>query len=124
MATVDDSLNEQAARSSGRWQHPRLLAFLTVLALGSSVNAVVNGGLFGPDPWKGIDLFNEEAVSSQFGGLGVKGRGWDQAKTCGRMYQIVETACGLEQRDHDADSIRRCIAHELKYTMWSAYGCR
>ncbi len=127
MTTVDNSLNETPAGSGGRWQHPRLLAFLFVLAMGSSLNALVNGGLFGPAEWKGVALFGEEVAqgaAGEFGGFGPTSRGWDQAKACGRMHQIVETACGLKQRDRDAEGIRQCIAHELKYTMWSAYGCR
>ncbi|GAB4238643.1 MAG: hypothetical protein Tsb0032_42950 [Kiloniellaceae bacterium] len=124
MTTVDDSLNEAPSAGGGRWQHPRLLAVLFVLALGSSINAVLSGGLFGSEPWKGVTLFDETGVIGDFGVLGTEGRGWDQAKTCGRIHQIVETACGLKQRDHDVTDIRQCVAYELKYTMWSAYGCR
>ena len=43
---------------------------------------------------------------------------------CERMEYIVGTACALQQRDHDVEGTRQCVAQELKYTMWSAYGCR
>ncbi|WP_193371277.1 hypothetical protein [Pelagibius marinus] len=123
MALLDNSFNARAAGLIGRWEqrweHPRLLALAFVLALGSSVNAMVSGGLL-EDPWKKVALFGEGTeVAGAFGAGNV-----DQAKACGRIHQIVETACGLKQYDHDSDGIRQCIAYERRYTMWSAYGCR
>lgn len=124
MTTLDDSLNLRPTGVLGRWEHPRLLALLFILALGSSVNAVVNGDLPNSDLWKGGTLLGEEAAAvGGVGAFGPGGESWEQAKACGRIEQIVHTACGLKQHDHDAEGIRQCMAYEMKYTMWSAYGC-
>ncbi|MEO3429868.1 hypothetical protein AAFN88_13475 [Pelagibius sp. CAU 1746] len=123
MTLLDNSFHGRAAGIIGsweqRWKHPRLLALAFVLALGSSFNAVVNGDL-GPDSWKDAALLG---AGTQVAGT-LSGADWDRAKTCGRIQQIVETACGLKQYDHDPEGIRQCIAYERKYTLWSAYGCR
>lgn len=123
MTLLDNSFNARAAGLIGRWEqrweHPRLLALAFVLALGSSINALVNDRVL-EDPWKNVVLFGEGAEVADAFGAGD----WDHTKTCGRIQQIVETACGLKQHDHDLESIQQCIAYERKYTMWSAYGCR
>ena len=126
MAIADDKMNDAAVRLGGRWQHPRLLALLTVLAVGLSVNALVNGGALSTKAqWKGIELFDKAAFSVDGEAVdGAKGLVLDRAKTCGRIHSIVETACGFRQRGRDRDGLRRCMAYELKYTMWSAYGCQ
>lgn len=122
MTLLDNSFNARAAGLIGRWEqrweHPRLLALAFLLALGTSINAVVSGSL-PEDPWKNVAFFGEGTEVA--GALGAGD--WDHTKTCGRIQQIVETACGLKQYDHDPDGIQQCIAYERKYTMWSAYGC-
>jgi len=91
------------------------------LAFGLSANALLNGGAFSDRlQWKGVELFDDAALH-QAGGTGAGELG--HAKACARMAQIVQSACGLRQRDHDADGIQLCVAQELKYTMWSAYDC-
>lgn len=122
MATVDNSLDGTVPKLGRRWQHPRLLLALGVLAAGLSANAAVNGGTLGRHvQWKGIELFDEAALAT--GGEPAEGRSLDQTKACARIHSIVETACGLRQRDRDSEGLRLCMAYELKYTMWSAYGC-
>lgn len=125
MTILDSSLTARAAGLYGRWEqrweYPRLLAVLFVLAFASSVSAVVSGGLGQGGAWKGTSLFGVGAES--FGTFSSADENWEQVKVCGRIHQIVETACGLKQYDHDAEGIRQCIGHELKYTMWSAYNC-
>jgi hypothetical protein len=136
MTTLDGGETQQAAGLYGRWQqrwqYPRLLALLIVLAFASSVNAALNGGPLNGGPLNG-ELLNEGAWKSTalfgagtetLGAFGTAGANWQQTKTCARIHQIVETACGLKQYDHDPEGIRQCMAYELKYTMWSAYGCR
>ena len=126
MAIADDKMNDAAVRWGGRWQHPRLLALLTVLAVGLSANALVNGGAFSTKAqWKGIAL--SDSVMFSLSGApadGVEQRALARVKACGRIHSIVETACGFRQRGRDRDGMRRCMAYELKYTMWSAYGCQ
>ena len=71
-----------------------------------------------------------DAALSGAGEVTLASRGVDAAdagvprQACGRIEEIVHTACGYKQHDHDADGIRQCVAYELKYTMWSAYGCQ
>lgn len=127
MTLLDSSLTARAAGLFGRWEqrweHPRLMAMLIVLALGTSLNAAVTGGgVLNEGSWKNVALFG--AGADRLEAFGTAAPNWQQAKTCGRIQQIVETACGLKQYDHDAEGIRQCVAYELKYTLWSAYGCR
>jgi hypothetical protein len=123
MVTVDNSVDRAAAPGGGRWQHPRLLLLLGALAFGLSLNAAVKGNLFSDQPpGKGIELFDEAALVKSAPGMTVQNL--ERLKTCGRIRQIVETACGLSRRDRLAEGVEQCIAYELKYTLWSAYGCQ
>src|SRR5690606_14036299 len=76
------------------------------LALGTLVNLGLSGGA-GRSP-AGTAVAAETAAPA----------------VCQRIEHIVGTACGLKQRDRDAYGIRHCVAQELKYTLWSAYGCQ
>ncbi|MEQ8356878.1 MAG: hypothetical protein RH942_15155 [Kiloniellaceae bacterium] len=126
MVTLDNDPNDAALSGGERWQYPRLLALLTALAAGMTLNALVNGGAFSDRiQWQGIDLFDKAApVEASAGVSGSSGPGVNDVEACGRIEQIVHTACGLRQRDRDAEGLRRCVAYELKYTLWSTYGCR
>ena len=138
MVTLDESLNEGNVGAPGRWKHPRLLVLLSVLALGLSINAVVNAGYLtgendGSRPGSVGEWLAQQGVFSTDGATAPGGgqsawaaasRDLDRRKVCGRMQRIIETSCGLKQRDRDAQGIRTCIAQELQYTMWSAYGCQ
>lgn len=100
------------------WRRPSWLVLPVALPLflvfGLAVGTLVNLGLTGA-------------------GLQSQGSGFVQPasaataavplEACGQIQYIVDTACSLQQRDRDASEIRRCVARELKYTMWSAYGC-
>lgn len=121
MVTLDNSLNVAGPGSFGRWQHPKLLLVLGVLALALTANSLIGGGAFSDRlQWKGVEFFDRTALA-EAGGVAAGDLGY--AKACARMSQIVQTACGMQQRDHDAEGIRQCVAYELKYTMWDAYGC-
>ena len=132
MAALDESPNEVDAGVLRRWKHPRLLVLLSVLALGLSINAVVEAGYLtgkingsgnvSAGDWLGI--FATEAGEKSEASQLAEARSLDQRKACGRIQRIVETSCGLKQRDRDAEGIRICVAQELQYTMWSAYGCK
>jgi hypothetical protein len=94
------------------------LALPLFLALGLATGTAINLGLSGE--WIGRqDTGRLSAAEAQVelasGPAGVE--------ACGRIQNIVETACGLRQHDHDRDGIRQCVSYELKYTLWSAYGC-
>ncbi len=132
MAALDESPNEVATGVLRRWKHPRLLVLLSVLALGLSINAVVEAGyLTGKMNGSGTDsagdwlgIFATEAGGESEASQLAEARSLDRRKACGRIQRIVETSCSLKQRDRDAEGIRICVAQELQYTMWSAYGCK
>lgn len=95
------------------------LALPLFLALGFATGTAINLGLSGE--WIGRqDTGRLSAAEAQAGLAGGPAAG----EACGRIQNIVETACGLRQYDHDSDGIRQCVSYELKYTLWSAYGCR
>ncbi|MGF1628315.1 MAG: hypothetical protein ACFCUT_02490 [Kiloniellaceae bacterium] len=123
MVTIDDSLHETTAAASDWWRRPRWLvlplALPVFLTFGLAVGTLVNLGLNGD--WVGRQGSGQLAAAELDGG-GATGMG--PVEACGRMQYIVETACSLKQRDRDASDIRLCVAQELKYTMWSAYGCQ
>jgi len=105
-----------ARRALPRWlMLPVALPLFLVagLAVGILVNLGFNGGA-GPEGG-----FLTPASAATADGAAVSPPG-----ACARMEYIVSTACALQQRDHDVEGARQCVAQELKYTMWSAYGCR
>jgi hypothetical protein len=126
MVAIDNALNKVPDGPQRRWQHPRLLLLLSVIAFGLSVNAVLSGGSFG------IGLPSEEgrvaaraaAAGRSEVALAAPVAAGNLEQSCRRIENIVKSACGLRQRDRDAEGIRLCTAYELKYTLWSAYGCR
>jgi len=137
MVSIDERLHETLAGVGGRWRPltrrlaPRRVAlrrlaprwlvlpvalplFLVFgLALGTLANLALTGGA---GEQAGL-VAPASAAAAERDGLVPPG-------SCARMRQIVDTACSLKQRDHDAGDIRQCVAHELKYTLWSAYGCQ
>lgn len=123
MVTNDKSLQGPAARGAVRRGAARWLALPLALPLflagGLAVGAVANLGVFGD--WighrDGGRVAAAEADRGTEGSLASLG-------ACGQIRHIVETSCGLRQRDRDATGIRECVAYELKYTMWSPYGCQ
>ena len=128
MVTIDDRLLGTAAGTADWWRRPRWLvlpialpiALPVFLTFGLAVGTLVNLGLNGD--WVGLQG-GGQVMAAEFGG-GRNAPGSMPAQTCGRMQHIVETACGLKQRDRLASDIRQCVSHELKYTLWSAYGCQ
>jgi len=142
MVSIDDRLNEAGAGPDWmqrRWAQrlwgerpwgqlrgvltpPRALplALAGGLAVAALV-AVVAGGWFAAPADAALSGSGEVTLASGDSGLTASGV---PVQACGRIAEIVHTACGYQQLDHDADGIRQCVAHELKYTMWSAYGCR
>ncbi len=95
------------------------LALPLFLALGLATGTAINLGLSGD--WMGRQDTGRLAAAEAEGRLAEGPTG---VQACGRIRNIVQTACGLRQYDHDSAGIRQCVSHELKYTMWSAYGCR
>lgn len=110
-----------ARRGPGlRWPLPRWillpLALPLFLVAGLAAGTLINLGLSGIGLGEGEGtLLTPASAATTDAGV--------PAGVCARMAYIVNTACALKQRDHDIEGTRRCVAHELKYTMWSAYGC-
>lgn len=123
MVTTDESLQGPARPAVARRRAPPWLALPLALPLflagGLAVGAIANLGVFGD--WishkDGGRVAAAEADHRPAEGLPGTG-------ACGQIRYIVETSCGLRQRDRDATGIRECVAYELKYTMWGAYGCQ
>ncbi|GAB4370264.1 MAG: hypothetical protein Kow00114_30490 [Kiloniellaceae bacterium] len=124
MVSIDDRLGEAAPSMPKGFPAalpralPRSLPLLLAggLALGVLAAAVAGGWLAGPAD---AALSGADEVVPASGEPAMVPAG-----ACQRIQEIVETACGYKQYDHDAAGIRQCVAYELKYTMWSAYGCR
>lgn len=130
MVSIDDRLGEAvpvvppAFPGAFRAAFPRALLLAGGLALAGLAAAVSSGWLAGPAD---AALSGAEEVTLAFGGASggeAGGASAVPAGACQRIQDIVETACGYKQYDHDVAGIRQCVAYELKYTMWSAYGCR
>lgn len=104
-----------------RWPGPRWMVLPVVLPLflvaGLAAGTLVNLGLSGIGIGGGDGTLLAPASAATADGGAPAG-------VCERMEHIVSTACALQQRDHDVEGARQCVAQELKYTMWSAYGCR
>jgi hypothetical protein len=122
MVSIDDRLDETLAGSGDWWRRPRWLILPVTLPLflvgGLAVGTLVNVALTGEGTGRQGGLLGPGSAAA------AEQAGLVPAATCERMQHIVGTACSLKQRDHDASDIRSCIAHELKYTMWSVYGCQ
>lgn len=123
MVSLDDRLNDTVAHSAAaEWrQHVRVpsgmmaLMLAVVLAAGALAISYSNGWLSAPPA--------ERAEVTPAAGPAKTGDVMTRA--CARMEEIVQTACALKDYDRDREEgIQRCVAYELKYTMWSAYDCQ
>ncbi|NIA67089.1 hypothetical protein HBA54_00620 [Pelagibius litoralis] len=138
MVSADDRLQGIEARSLGRWGDPRLLLIVLVMVLGIAASGLLLAGRSDPSAdaadwslsqWlydQGFRLIPGDlppGVGVQGGERDLESKPWHQHRVCGRILQIVETACGYEAADRDSEVYWACVAGELKYTMWSAYGC-
>jgi hypothetical protein len=126
MVAIDNIMNVGPAPVQRRWEHPRLLLALSVLAFGLSANALFSNGSFGVGLSPQSDPSYRQAEPAGGGEVSLAAASpvSQTQQACSRIDDIVRTACSLKQRDRDAASIASCRAYELKYTMWSAYGCR
>lgn len=120
MTTLDERLPEPSG--GWWWRRPRWLLLPLVLplflVLGLAAGTLVNLGLTGAGVGgEGAGLVGPASAAVAEPATAVP------AGVCQRMAYIVDTACSLKQRDRDASEIRRCVEHELKYTLWSVYGC-
>jgi len=104
----------------GALTQPRALALAGGLAVAVLGVGLSSGWIAGQAD---AALSASDEVTLASGGSGLA-RAGVPLQACGRIEEIVHTACGYKQQDHDADGIRQCVAYELKYTMWSAYGCQ
>src|SRR3546814_13487721 len=108
--------------AAGWWHRPRWLllplalpaCIVVGLAVGTLINLALTGTLGGE---AGGGVLAPSAVAADHSALVAP-------EVCQRMHQIVDTACSLKQRDHDASEIRRCVAAELKYTTIGRASCR
>ncbi|WP_340118130.1 hypothetical protein [Pelagibius sp. 7325] len=134
MVSIDDRLGETAAAGHGAspgWVErvralPRAIPRALPLALagGLAIAALavgISSGWFAAPADAALSGAGEVTLASS--GAGATDAGVSH-QACGRIEEIVHTACGYKQHDHDAAGIRQCVAYELKYTMWSAYGCQ
>lgn len=124
MVSIDHRLHDMldSAARGGWWRRPRWLMLPVALPVflvgGLAFGILVNLALNGEVIREGSGLLGSgSAAAAEAGGTAPAG-------ACERIQYIVDTACSLKQRDRDAWEIRQCVAHELKYTMWSAYGCK
>lgn len=125
MVSIGDRLQptRAAAGPGDWWRRPRWLvlpvALPFFLVFGLAVGTLVNLGLTGAGlQGQGSGLLTPARAATADHTAAVP------PEACGQIQYIVDTACSLQQYDHDASEIRRCVARELKYTLWSAYGCR
>lgn len=136
MVSTDDRLQGAEFRSLGQWGRPRLLlAVLAAIVFLSAFAVFINSGAERPDEtgWSISQWLREEGLVSVVRGLGdgaaedgaagLDSKPWHQHRVCERILQIVESACGYQSADRDSEVYWACVTGELKYTMWSAYGC-
>jgi len=126
MVTLDDRLSEPSAGASGWWRRPLALGPSLVLpvALVGSLTVAAMAAWMTTGWGAGESGSAQAAVDSGAMSLAAGPARSALPQACGRIHAIVETACGYKQHDHDAASIGACVTYELKYTMWSAYGCQ
>lgn len=124
MVSIDDRLGETAAvvprGAAPGWPRALPLALAGGLAIAALAVGISSGWFAAPAD---AALSGAGEVTLASGGSGLTDAGVP-LQACGRIEEIVHTACGYKQYDHDAAGIRQCVAYELKYTMWSAYGCQ
>jgi len=137
MVSADDSLQGTKAHPVRQWRRPRLLLALFALGFCISVYAIFlssgGGGLSEGSGWSLSRWLRDEGLvsivqdfSDEMAGNGktdLESKPWHQHRVCSRILQIVESACGYESAERDSEVYWACVAGELKYTMWSAYGC-
>ena len=137
MVTVDERPCRGEGAPLGSWNRRRLLflAVFTLLFLFSAIAVMANRDGLSSDSssrllgqWLGQDgiasLIGVPVDSHGQGGEpSLASKPWDQQQVCGRILQIVEAACSYKSADRDSEVYWACVAGELKYTMWSAYGC-
>ena len=137
MVTADDRLQGAEASPFGQWGRMRLLLALLVLLFSFSVLLFAfhqDGDQSAGPPAGSLSQWLRDqgmvSVLERFGdgaggemGAGLDSKPWHQHRVCERMLQIVESACTFASADRDSEVYWACVARELKYTMWSAYGC-
>ena len=133
MVTADDRLQGAEANPWRQWGRLRLLLALLASAISLSILLIAlhqgNGQSGGSlSQWlrdegfvSVLQSFGEGAGDE--GAAGLDSKPWHQHRVCERMLQIVESACGFASADRDSEVYWACVSRELKYTMWSAYGC-
>ncbi len=137
MVSADDRLQDVAIGSWVRLNNWRFMLATGLVVAGLAVGAVLVTGngtaTGGGNGWslshwlkdQGFLLVSRD-VSGQPGDGGAQGlesKPWHQHRVCGRILQIVESACAYRSADPDSEVYWACVTGELKYTMWSAYGC-
>ena len=136
MVSTDDRLQGAEFRPLGLWARPRLLlAGLVAIVCLSAFAVFFNSGTERPDEagWSISQWLRDEGLVSVVRGPGdgasdgsvssLDSKPWHQHRVCERILQIVESACGYQSADRDSEIYWACVTGELKYTMWSAYGC-
>ena len=137
MVSADNQLQAVEGRFPGRWADPRVLlavAFIalcilaTVMQFSARSAPPAEGSQWSLSQWLHDRGFHLPSRDPSAGSLAQRNQAlsakpWHPQRACGRILQIVESACGYESADHDSEVYWACVTGELKYTMWSAYGC-
>lgn len=137
MVSAEERLEAPRRTLPGPWNQPRLLLVTLALAAGLVLFSLLFLAQGGSDPdesgwslgqWlrdQGFTVVSRDLGEPQghLGQTALEAKPWHRHRVCGRILQIVETACGYESADWDSEVYWACVAGELKYTMWSAYGC-
>ena len=137
MVSADNQLQAVEVRLLGRLGDPRLLLaavftalciLATVLQIGAGGEVTTAESRWSLSQWlhdRGFQLTSRDPSNGDVGqgSHALSAKPWHQHRVCGRILQIVESACGYETADHDSEVYWACVTGELKYTMWSAYGC-
>ena len=105
-----------------------LCILATVMQFGASSAPPAEGSQWSLSQWlhdRGIHLASRDPSNGSVGqgNHALSAKPWHPHRVCGRILQIVESACAYETADHDSEVYWACVTGELKYTMWSAYGC-
>jgi len=140
MVSIDDRLDETAAGVPGGavpvwarapWSRlrraltpPRVMSQAMPQAMPRAVPLALAGGLAIAVLAVGISsgwfaapadaaLSGSGEVTLASGGAALTDAGVP-LQACGRIEEVVHTACGYKQHDHDADGTRQCVASERK----------